>query len=122
MSTRTLRKRKNIDYNRLNQGMEQEDVENFELNTDLEGEWELCGSFNEEEELDYDDYVQDSVSDVEEGELQLEDSDVSDRDLDMDAKLAQCMRSRNVEKLKKILKRRETNCKQLQKEMEKEGQ
>ena len=66
----TLRKRRNIDYHKLNQGMEQhESGDELDLAADVEGERALCGSFDEDEELDYKEHVREENSEIEEGEV-----------------------------------------------------
>ena len=86
----------------------------------LKGKEALCGSFDEDEELDYEEHVRDENSEIEEGEVPTDsDEEESEEELE-DEEVAQCIRSRNLDRLKKILKKRENDCKQLKKEMEKE--
>ena len=78
----------------------------------------MCGSFNEEEELDYEEHLQDENSDQEEGEVISDESE--DEQWEEDLEVNRCVKSGNLEKLKKILKRREEDCKKLEKEVQKE--
>ena len=53
-----LHSQKPIDYSKLHQGMEESDSSDHDsdginLGTDLDAERDLCGSFDETEELDY---------------------------------------------------------------------
>ena len=102
----------------MNAGMPYQDSDNedeVELGIDMEGEKDLCGSFNEDEELDYNDHLN---SEMEEGEV---DSDSEESDGE-DNEIQDCIKSGNVDKLKRILKRREEDCKKLEKQVQKEKQ
>ena len=119
MSRRNLRNRKPINYNKLNQGMDQSDSkmeEEVDLRTDIVAEKELCGSFEADEESNFKEDLKED-SDTEEGEVS---SDSQEESEDEDPVLAQCVKERNIEKLKKILKKREEACKKLQKDLQKE--
>ena len=113
MASRVLRGRKKIDYSKLHAGEEQDsEEEEFDFNADLEGERQLCGSFNEEDEMDYES-LQDS--DKEDGEIsEQEESEGEDHEIE------HCVKTGNLEKLKRILKNRENDCKVLEKEVKKE--
>ena len=116
----TLRKRRNIDYHKLNQGMEQHKSEDeLDLAADVEGERALCGSFDEDEELDYEEHVRNENSEIEEREVHMDSDEAESEEELEDEEVAQCICTRNLDKLKKILKKRENDCKQLKKEMEK---
>ena len=108
------RLRKNIDYSKLHSGIQQDsDLDEMDFQTDVEREKELCGSFNEGEELDYEDHVNEEVnseSEQEEGEISS-DTEESDSEEGEDEELKKCVKSGNLEKLKKILKCREEECK-----------
>ena len=115
-----LRKRRPVDYNKLHSGRsqlseeEEENSDYVEMITDLDGEKALCGSFNEEEEEAYESLHE---SDREDGEIsEQEDSDVEESEIDL------CVKTGNLEKLKRILKKRENDCKQLEQEVKKEKQ
>ena len=83
------------------------------LSVDIQREKELCRSFNEEEELEYDELMQQENSDLEEGEVSCK----SDGE---DEQIQACINSCNIEKLKRILKKKEEANKRLKKEMERE--
>ena len=77
MTGRKLRQKGKVDYKKLNSQGKEKDLseEDMELYTDLDGEKELCGSFNQEEELDFNEYVtqeNSDNSDIEEGEVTSE--------------------------------------------------
>ena len=73
---RSNRIRKTVDYGKLNVGIQDSDSEDeqFQYQTDVDGEWELCGSFNADEELDYEEHLVDqhleAETDREEGEVE----------------------------------------------------
>ena len=90
------------------QDSEEEDF--IDVNMDLEGEKDLCSSFNEEEELDYIEHLQESEREEEEVS-NMEQSD------DEDSKIEHCVRTGNLGKLKQILKKREEDCKKFEKEV-----
>ena len=74
----------------MNQGMEQSDEEEgVQLNTDIEGERALCGSFDEGEKLDYDELIQEEESDIKEREVQTDPE--SDSEEESDDEVAQCI-------------------------------
>ena len=101
--------------------MEQHKSEDeLDLTADIEGERALCGSFDEDEELDYKKHVRDENSEIEKGEVHTDSDKVESEEELEDEEVAQCICMRNLGKLKKILKKRENDCKQLKKEMEKE--
>ena len=112
---RVLRKRKQIDYNKLNTGRleaSEDEDEMVEVYTDLKGEKELCGSFNEEDKEEYESL---RGSGKEDGEISVEeDSEDEDNEIQM------CIRTGNLDKLKRILRKREEDCKTLEKEMKRE--
>ena len=100
---------------------EESDQEGVNLGTNLDAEKELCGSFNEED-LDYEDDLQEeSESEPEDGELQS-DSLGEESAEEEDTEVNRCVKERNIERLKKILKKREDACKKLQKEVLKKKQ
>ena len=119
MSERNLRKHKPMNYNKLHQGMDQSELEDsdqeLELGTTAEAERDLCGSFEEGEEFDYEDDLDES--EAEEGEISHESEPESE---DEDPAVTKCIRDHNIDKLKKILKKREEACKKLQKDLKKE--
>ena len=115
-----LRKRKPVNYSKLNAGRPQQsdesessDEETLQLSTDEVGEKELCGSFNEEEENQFEKHIQEEDSEMEDGEVETEDSEE-------DEEVNECIQKGNLERLKHILKRRQNDCKTLKKEMAEE--
>ena len=94
--------------------------EDMDFSADVEGKRELCGSFDAGEQLDYED-LQEVSSDHEEGKVFKNDSEEELDSEDEDQKeIEKCVHAGNMEKLRKILKRKEDDCKKLQKEMLKE--
>ena len=87
-----------------------------ELSTDVEGERALCGSFDEEEQLVYDELMREQNS-MEDGEISGEETQSEEEN---DPEVEDCLKAGNLDKLKRILKKREEECKKLKKEMEKE--
>ena len=127
MSGRNLRRRKHIDYSKLDKGKPQTGNESSEEETEVQTEvdpsgiTELCGQ-NSEEELDYEDDEQDSNTEgstQEDGQVESESGDASNLE---NIEIQWCVENRNLDKLKRILKRRENECKRLQKEKQKELQ
>ena len=92
-----------------------------DLGDDIEGERDLCGSFNEEEALDYREVVSDETEspEVEEGEINSEEEEEQSDD---ELEIQMCVKSRNLEKLKRILQKKEVECKKLEKAMQREKQ
>ena len=116
MSTfgRNLCKRTPINYSSLHHGLEQEfeEDEYVKVDADIEGERELCGSFNVEDKHELQSLHE---SDREDGEIsENEDSEQEESEVEF------CIRTGNVEKLKKILRKREEDCRMLEKEVKKE--
>ena len=83
------------------------------MNTDVEGERDLCGSFDDDELREYENLMREEDS-MEDGEVATEESEDEE-----DPEVVACMQSGNLDKLKKILKRREDECVKLKKEVEK---
>ena len=99
--------------------MEQHSEDEVDLGLDISGERALCGSFNEEEELDYNEYVrEENGSGLEDGEVtsgsENEDSD--------EEEIQQCIKDCDISKLKKLVKKREDDCRQLEREVLREWQ
>ena len=107
--SRVLQQKRHIGYSKLNAEVEQSSSEDecLDVHTDVEGERQLCGSFNEEDELEYRSLW---GSNCEDGEITEQESE------DEDSKIEDCVKSGDLIRLKQILKRREEDCKQLQKE------
>ena len=89
----------------------QDSDEEVDFTMDLDGECELCGSFDEEDEQEYTS-LHDSKREA--GEISQEDNEMDDSEIE------HCVKSGNLDKLKRILKNREEDCKQLEKEVRRE--
>ena len=97
---------------------EESDQDQMDLHTSMEAEKELCGSFEINDELDYED---DLKEDSETGEGEVSSDSENEESDEEDPVVSQCIKERNIDKLKKILKKREEACKKLQKDLQKEN-
>ena len=124
-SGRVLHKHKGINYNKLHQGMEQDQSsdEEIDTNVDLVGEKELCGLFDEQEELDYEEHVTEQNSELEDGEISSEESD-SENEMDMEKNtmVKECIRKQDIDKLKELLRKKQEANQKLEKQIVKERQ
>ena len=80
----------------------------MDINVDLAGEKELCGSFNEEDQHGLKEQLHDEEDSSTDGELSTESE--SDSEVE-DSEIQRCLKNRDINKLKKILKKREDDCK-----------
>ena len=109
-ASRNLCNKKPIDYSKLHAGMSQSssdsDAEGMDFSADIEGKRNLCGSFDKQEEINYKKHVneQEDSSGDEEGEVHS-DEEASEEEDKEDEEVKKCIKTGNLEKLKKILKR-----------------
>ena len=88
-----------------------EEEDEVDLGLDLTGERELCGSI-QGEELEYSELEEE----LDEEELELEDGEMSGQESE-DPEVEECIAKQDLVRLRRILKRREEECKKLQKEV-----